>query len=137
MRRLPHLAHLTAYDAGPIDGLPVWRVTSPGGRLASTEKGKAEMVIPGAYFRDETAWRGRMLSVVLELRRAIFELGFWISGMYLSLAVSKWWADAPIVFGTVACVRFAASYYDQLRGEKKIDSDIEQYFSERHPADRP
>lgn len=93
------------------------------------------MAIPGAYFRDETAWRARMLTVVLELRRAIFELGFWISGMYLSLAVSKWWADAPIVFGAVACVRFAASYYDLLKGEKRIDSDIEEYL--RHPADQP
>jgi hypothetical protein len=95
----------------------------------------AKMSIQGAYFRDETIWRARLLTVAYELRRAIFELGFWVSGMYLSFAVSKWWADAPVVFGAVACVRFAASYYDQVRGEKRIEQDIEHYLQERYPSD--
>jgi hypothetical protein len=95
------------------------------------------MFIQGAYFRDETIWRGRMLTVVSELRRAVFELGFWVSGMFLSFAVAKWWADAPVVFGAVAGVRFAASYYDQVRGEKRIEQDIERCFSETYPSDRP
>jgi len=94
------------------------------------------MSVQGAYFRDETIWRARLLMVVYELRRAIFELGFWLSGMYLSFAVSKWWADAPVVFGIVACVRFAASYYDQVRGEKRIEQDIEHYIKESYPPDR-
>jgi hypothetical protein len=88
------------------------------------------MIVHGAYFRDETIWRGRMLTVVCELRRAIFELGFWVSGMYLSFAIAKWWADAPIVLGAIACVRFAASYYDQIKGEKSIERDIESYLQQ-------
>jgi hypothetical protein len=92
------------------------------------------MLVQGAYFRDETIWRGRMLSVVSELRRAIFELGFWVSGMFLIFAISKWWG---VVFGAVACVRFAASYYDQVTGEKGIERDIEQYFGEKYPSDHP
>jgi hypothetical protein len=68
-----------------------------------------------------------MLGVVSELRRVIFELGFWVSGMFLIFAISKWWG---VVFGAVACVRFAASYYDQVRDEKGTERDIEQYFGE-------
>jgi hypothetical protein len=74
-----------------------------------------------------------MLTVVCELRRAILELGFWISGMFLSFAATRWWADAAIVFGAIACVRFAASYYDQIKGEKRIEQDIAHYLVERHP----
>jgi hypothetical protein len=94
------------------------------------------MLVQGAYFRDDTIWRGRMLTVMCELSRAIFELGFWLSGMYVSFAATRWWADAPIVFGAVACVRFAASYYDQIKGEKRIEQDIEHYLVEKFPSDR-
>jgi len=92
------------------------------------------MLVQGTYFRDDTIWRGRMLTVVCELRRAIFELGFWLSGMFLSFAATKWWAEAPLVFGAIACVRFAASYYDQVKGEKRIEQDIEHYFNERYQS---
>jgi hypothetical protein len=91
------------------------------------------MLVQGAYFRDDTIWRGRVLTVVRELRRATFELGFWVSGMFLSFAATRWWADAPFVFGAVACVRFAASYYDQVKSEKRIEQDIEHYLVERYP----
>jgi hypothetical protein len=93
------------------------------------------MLVQGAYFRDDTIWRGRMLTVVCELRRAIFEFGFWVSGMFVSFAATRWWTEAPIIFGAIACVRFAASYYDQVKGEKRIERDIEHYFSERYQSD--
>jgi hypothetical protein len=95
------------------------------------------MLVQGAYFRDDTIWRGRMLTVVCELRRTILELGFWISGMFVSFAAARWWADAPIVFGAIACVRFGASYYDQIKGEKRIEQDIAHYLVERYPSTGP
>ena len=42
-------------------------------------------------------------------------------------------SDAPIVFGAIACVRFAASYYEQVKGEKAIEQDIAHYLVERYP----
>jgi hypothetical protein len=52
------------------------------------------MLVPGAYFRDEVIWRGRVIAFMSELRCALFELGFWLGAMYLAFAVSGPWGDS-------------------------------------------
>ena len=33
------------------------------------------MMVPGAYFRDETIWRGRMIEFACDLKATLYELG--------------------------------------------------------------
>jgi hypothetical protein len=34
------------------------------------------MMVPGAYFRDETIWRGRMIEFACDLKATLYELGW-------------------------------------------------------------
>ncbi len=109
------LPHLTAGDVAAIDA-EVRDVLNP-------VKGHQM----SAYFRDETVWRGRMLAAMCELRRAVFELGFWVSAMYLGFSASKWWAELPVVIGGAACVRFLGAMWEEFRSLRTIDHAINRF----------
>jgi len=94
------------------------------------------MIQHGAYFRDEIIWRGRTISIASDLRRCVFQVGFWISAMYLASAISKWWEYAPLVVGGVACITMALWFFEEQRGERSVEREISRYYDEKYPPER-
>jgi hypothetical protein len=63
------------------------------------------MMVPGAYFRDETIWRGRMIEFACDLKVTLYELGFRAGVIYVAaflqlegLSVAVAWASASRCF---------------------------------------
>ncbi len=94
-------------------------------------------MVPGAYFPDEVIWRGRMIAFASNLRGLLFELGFWVSAMYLAYPASKWWEPAPLVVGGLVCVRMLLGYFDEQQGPKRVSKDIDRYVQQAYPASQP
>lgn len=92
------------------------------------------MLLPGAYFRDEAIWRGRMIAFACDLKALLFELGFWVGAMYLAYPVSKWWEPAPLVVGGLVCLRMLLGYFDERRGPVRVSKDIDSYVDQAYPA---
>ncbi len=87
----------------------------------------------GAYFRDETLWRGKMVALASELRATLYELGFWMAALYVGFAASNWYEGAPLFVGLAICVRTLFGYLEEVQGRRRIDKDIERYFDEIYP----
>ncbi len=93
------------------------------------------MLVPGAYFRDEAIWRGRVIAFTSDLKAALYELGFWIGAMYLAFPLSKWFEGAPLVVGVAVCLRTLAGCLDEVRTHRSVWKDIDRYFDEAYPSD--
>jgi len=89
------------------------------------------MLVPSAYFRDETIWRGRVIALTHGLKTTLYEIGFWIGAMYLAFPLTKWWT-APLVVGGVFCLRMAFGYFDGLQSAKHVEKDVDRYFDETY-----
>ena len=61
------------------------------------------MVVPGAYFRDETIWRGRMIEFACDLKATLYELGFWAGAMYVAAFLQL--EGLSVAVGVGVCVK--------------------------------
>ena len=93
------------------------------------------ILVPGAYFRDEMIWRGRMIVFTRELRGPIYELGFWIGAMYLGFAASNLWPAAPLRVGAAVCRRMLFGRFEQWQEQKSVWRDIDRYFDDTYSGD--
>src|SRR6516225_1199569 len=86
------------------------------------------MIVPGAYFRDETIWRGRVAAFTCDLKAALYELGFWVGLLYVAAYVSLKWEFVPLAVGTAVCLRMVIGFVSEMEERKRITKDIEQHF---------
>ena len=93
------------------------------------------MIVPGAYFRDETIWRGRVAAFTCHLKAALYELGFWVGLLYVAAYVSLRWEFVPLAVGTAVCLRMVIGYVNEMEERKRITKDIERHFDEAYPKD--
>jgi hypothetical protein len=93
------------------------------------------MIVPGAYFRDETIWRGRVAAFTCDLKAALYELGFWVGLLYVAAYVSLRWEFVPLAVGTAVCLRMVMGYVSEMEERKRITKDIERHFDEAYPKD--
>jgi len=78
------------------------------------------MMVPGAYFRDETIWRGRMIEFACDLKATLYELGLVSCTSRLSCNWKgyQWpWAWA---------------YLQEMRGGKRAEREIGRYVNEAY-----
>jgi hypothetical protein len=44
---------------------------------------------PGAYFKDETIWRGKLIAAIHDLKMALYLLGLLIGLLYFAIALAS------------------------------------------------
>jgi len=93
------------------------------------------MMVPGAYFRDEAIWRGRVAAFTCDLKAALYELGFWVGLLYIAAYVSLKWEFVPLAVGTAVCIRMVMGLLSEMDERKRITRDIERHFDEAYPKD--
>jgi hypothetical protein len=92
------------------------------------------MLVPGAYFRNEVIWRGRVIAFMYELKGTLYEFGAWGGAMYVAFAASKWLGSYPMIaLGAVAFILMLTRYLDERRNEGRIETGIRKYFDEQYP----
>jgi hypothetical protein len=92
------------------------------------------MSVPGAYFRDETIWRGRQVAAAYQLTKVLYILGFLSSLMYLAFAVSKWCGNDLLMIsaGVISCFFMVTLALDAEQNGKRVEKEIGQYFDENY-----
>jgi hypothetical protein len=88
------------------------------------------MVVPGAYFRDETIWRGRMIVFACDLKATLYELGFWAGAMYVAAFLQL--EGLSVAVGVGVCVKMLFGYLEEMRGGKRAEREIGRYVNETY-----
>src|SRR6185436_569281 len=76
-----------------------------------------DIMVPGAYFRDETIWRGRMIEFACDLKATLYELGFWAGVMYVAASLQL--EGLPVAVGVGVCIKMLFGYRQEMRGGKR------------------
>jgi hypothetical protein len=100
--------------------------------MVSTRDKGGRMIVPGAYFRDEAIWPGRVAAFTCDLKAALYALGFWVGLLYVAAYVSLKWEFVPLA---VVCVRMVIGFLSETDERRRITRDIERHFDESYPKD--
>ena len=82
-------------------------------------------------FRDETVWRGRMLSHVHATRSALYEIGGWFAAIVL---VYQWTQEQAWVIGiaAAACVRMFGGAWDSWKRVRRAEKEVSDFIGETY-----
>jgi hypothetical protein len=102
----------------------------PGREGGGIQQEEQEMVVPGAYFRDETIWRGRIIGFACDLKATLYELGFWAGAMYVAAFLQL--EGLSVAVGVGVCVKMLFGYLEEMRGGKRAEREIGRYVNETY-----
>jgi hypothetical protein len=88
------------------------------------------MVVQGAYFSDETIWRGRIIEFACDLKATLYELGFWAGAMYVAAFLQL--EGLSLAVGVGVCVKMLLGYLEEMRGAKRAEREIGRYVNETY-----
>ena len=88
------------------------------------------IMVPGAYFRDETIWRGRMIEFACDLKATLYELGFWAGVMYVAAFLQL--EGLSVAVGVGVCIKMLFGYRQEMRGGKRAEREIGRYVNEAY-----
>jgi hypothetical protein len=82
-------------------------------------------------FRDETVWRGRMLSHVHAIRCTLFEIGGWFAAIQVAyqFADYKLWV---ISIATAACFRMFGGAWDSWRLVRRDEKEVSDFMGQTY-----
>ena len=72
-------------------------------------------MVPGAYFRDETIWRGRMIEFACDLKATLYELGFWAGVMYVAAFLQL--EGLSVAVGVGVCIKMLLAIFKKCGEE--------------------